>query len=312
MIVLQLTATMGLILLALSSAAEARVFMRNAESCGDSCWTNTIDYQIDQELIADGVYMTLKGQKEIEPPSELGGFALLWGCIRADGSEPSLEVTHRTKPHSANTPMPTAPNCEKYRVLGTWGRYLDEPALMPQQINDRDVTFAGDLTCNEASGAPDAKQWFTGGYVWVKKPFTFCVPLGLADIFYVRAEARRADEGSGLGQINFAQICEEGSSAGGPAMQMRTQVKGATIRGEPVSLDNVPILISQTDHEFCMFLGPGSEGIVLASGYRLAPKGYSRPLTVSSEAMPGMSAWLLRTAGQFRATLSSWLAGPQK
>ena len=312
MIVLHLTAALGLILVTLSSAAEARVFMRNSEDCGDDCWKNTIDYLIDQEHIADGIYMTLSGPKEIDPPSELGGFALLWGCIRADGSEPSLEVTHRTEPHSADTPMPTAPNCERYRLLGAWGRYLGEDALMPQQINDRDVTFSGDLKCNEAHDAPDDEHWFTGDYVWVKKPFTFCVPLGLADIFYVRAEARRADEGSGLGQINFAQICEQGSSAGGPAMQMRTQVKGASINGEPVSLDNVPILISQTDHEFCMFLGPGSEGIALASGYRLAPKGYSRPLTVSSKEMPGMIAWLLRTAGQFRATLSSWLAGPQK
>ena len=103
---LHLTAALGLILVTLSSAAEARVFMRNAESCGDPCWTDIIEYQIDQELIADGVYMTLKGQKEIEPPSKLGGFALLWGCIRADGSELSLEVTHRTKPHSADTPLP--------------------------------------------------------------------------------------------------------------------------------------------------------------------------------------------------------------
>jgi hypothetical protein len=311
MIVLQLTATMGLILLALSSAAEARVFMRNAESCGDSCWTNTIDYQIDQESIADGVYMTLKGQKEIEPPSELGGFALLWGCTRADGSEPSLEVTYRTKPHGVDTPLPTAPNCEKYRLLGIWGRYLGEDALMPQQINDRDVTFSGDLKCSEAHDAPDDEHWFTGDYVWVKKPFTFCVPLGLADIFYVRAEARRADEGSGLAQINFAQNCEQGSSAGGPAMQMRTQVKGASISGEPVSLDNVPIHISQISHEFCTFLGPGSEGIVLASGYRLVPKSYSRPAVIASEAAPGVSAWLLETASELRAKLSGWMARPK-
>jgi hypothetical protein len=100
----------------------------------------------------------------------------------------------------------------------------------------------------------------------------------------VKGEARRADGGSGLAQINFAQTCEEGSSLGGPAMQMRTQVKGASIEGEPVSLDNVPIHISQTTPEFCMFLGPGSEGIVLASGYRLVPKGYSRQPVVASEA----------------------------
>ena len=53
--------------------------------------------------------------------------------------------------------------------------------------------------------------------------------------------------------------------------------------------------------------GPGSEGIVLASGYRLAPKGYSRQPVVASEAAHGLGAWLWQTTGEFRATLSSRL-----
>jgi len=77
-------------------------------------------------------------------------------------------------------------------------------------------------------------------------------------------------------------------------------------------LDNVPIHISLTSHEFCIFLGPGSEGIVLASGYRLAPKGYSRPAVIASEAVPGVRAWLLQIAGELRAKLSGWMAQPKK
>lgn len=256
-----------------TATAEARVVMRNADSCGPSCWTTTIDFVIEDEPVAGGVHMTLSGQKKIDPPDKLGGFVLLWGCIRADGSEPSLEATYRVKPHSADTPKPRAANCENYRVLGTWGMSPhDHGVLIPQEIHDREVTFSGDFTCDA-----DLGQWFTADHVWIKRHFTYCVPLGLSDIYYIRGEARRADEGSGLGQINFAKICEQGSKSGGPTMQMRTQVKGATFQGEPVSLDNVPIMISNTLPDFCVLVGRDSEGIVLSSGYRLNTIGYAEP-----------------------------------
>lgn len=253
--------------------AEARVFMRNADSCGASCWANSVDFVIEDEAIAGGVYMTLSGRKYIAPPNKLGGFVLLWGCIRADGSEPSLEVTYRAKPHTADTPKPHAANCENYRILGTWGMSPhDQGVLMPQEIHDREVTFSGDFTCDA-----DLGRWFTADHVWIKRHFTYCVPLGLSDIYYIRGEARRADHGSGLGQINFAKLCKEGSKSGGPAMQMRTQVKGATFQGEPVSLDNVPILISDASPEFCILVGRESEAVVLSSGYRLDTVGYAEP-----------------------------------
>lgn len=273
----------------LPSTAHALVFMRNADSCGDSCWANTIEFAIEDEPIAGDARMTLYGQLEIVPPMALGHFALLWGCVRADGSNPSLEVTYRTEELGDNTPPPQAPNCETFRLLGTWGMYPDhEAVLMPQEIHGREVTFSGDFVCDA-----DLGNWFTGGYVWIKKPFTRCAPLGLADTLYIRGEARRADGGSGLGQINFAKMCEEGSDDGGPAMQMRTQVKGATFRGEPVSQDNVPVLISQTEPEFCVRVGPGSEGVILSSGYRLKSVGHSQP-RLSSHAPPWRSQGIYR------------------
>ena len=279
--------------------AEARVFMRNAEQ-----WTDTIEFEIVHEHIADGVYMSLSGRKKIQPPRSFGGFVLIWGCVRADGSEPALEITYRTEAHRAESPPPATANCEKYRLLGTWGRYPDEEALIPQEISDREVTFSGDFTCD-----PDLGRWFTGGYVWIKKGFTYCVPLGLAEIYYVRGEARKAGGRSGLAQINFAQICDEGSKLGGPTMQMRTQVKGASVSGEPVSLDNVPIRISQTSPDFCILVGPGSEGTVLSSGYRLKSDSHSRKQDLARPSAPCWRSRLSQFVGQAVSMLRNWLAG---
>ena len=280
-----------------SAGAEARVFMRNAEH-----WTDTIDFEIANEHIADGVYMSLSGQKKILAPQALGGFVLLWGCVRADGSEPALEITYRTEAHQADTPPPAVTTCEKYRLVGVWGRHPNEIALIPQEIRDQEVTFSGDFTCD-----PDLGQWFTGGYVWIKKGFTFCAPLGLTNIYYVRGEARRADGSMGLAQINFAQSCEEGSSHGGPAMQMRAQVKGVSINGEPVSLDNVPIHVSQTSLDFCILLGPGSEGVVLSSGYQFNADGYSRTEISAPHPSSCWPLWLSSPVCTLLVKLHGWL-----
>lgn len=255
-VLLKMRALIGLVAIFAFTSADASVSMENDPA---SPYARIIA-SVRDEPLSPGAWATIGPTVlNVSVPSELGQFLAVWACANADGSNQRFETTMQAAPHSTVYPEPT---CDLKKLVGTWGRDgHGANALIQQEIVDKEVRFIGDYACDG-----DIANYFSASGVHIKRAYTYCAPKGLATSVAFRLEARKS--GGGFAQINIRKRCTEGSTDS-PAMDMRTQCKGAsTADGGPVSCDDISIPVLPDSNEYCILVSAG-EGVVLFSGYRL-------------------------------------------
>jgi hypothetical protein len=152
-------------------------------------------------------------------------------------------------------------NCRPISAWGTFPRSLD---LMQQTQTNRLVQFTYDADFDTDFGVN-----VYGRGTWYKRGNRGAWPPGRAAAIYLRGQAGKRIGGNG--QINFAARCDEGSSGGGPPMQMRAQVRGNSTAGNTDAVeDMVRVVISRSlDGQLCVMVNSESYGLYLNSGFEL-------------------------------------------
>jgi hypothetical protein len=245
-------------------ASESPAGGRNAPAwsirmINDSSNVNdAIAYRLTNVWVDADVSITLAGTLTI-PPREIKEWHWIWACARADGSEPSLEVT------KANL-EPTAPSCELRRVISAWGTMPDDPGLLRAQQIDDVMLYTGNYE------DPELIRFQTEGR-WIRRDYGGYAPRYVAEALHLRLEAGTVHPEISLAQVNVAMSCEEGETSA-PWNVFMTDVKGLSRNWErslDASRDDVWVPVDSHAGHLCILVNINSRGNLQYRGFRIAP-----------------------------------------
>jgi hypothetical protein len=213
----------------------------------DSDLNSRVYVRVVQELVA-GHPVTAEAVVTIPPRERPGQWSFIHLCLDAN-----FYVTRD------NTPFPA--DCKPISAWGTKPRSTD---LMEQVQTERHVQFTADYDFDRDYGVN-----VSGNGAWSKRGNAGGWPPNRAAAIYLRGQAGKREGGNG--QINFSTRCDEGSTSGGPNMQMRAQVRGYSSKGNTDAVeDHVRVVISRSlDGQLCVMINRESFGLYLNSGFDL-------------------------------------------
>jgi hypothetical protein len=157
------------------------------------------------------------------------------------------------------------PQPDHLRFVSAWGTKPRSTDLMAQRQDNNVVQFVGDYDFDFDYGVS-----VSGDGRWRYRGNSGGWPAKRCNVIYLRGECgRKANEGAGICQINFASRCTEGTSSTG-SMSFRAQVKGYSTPGNrDAANDMVRVVIDPAINQLGVMINDRSIGLYLNSGFEL-------------------------------------------